>query len=88
MVVHHQPYTATGQRQEGAVVDLSPSALVMDMRLRDSHGEGLMDVVLGLRDSGKTYREIAEHLEAETGFRISHESVRQWERAWREEVAA
>ena len=69
-------------------MEMTATALLIDTRLRDTHGEGLVDVVLGLRDAGRTYREVAEHLEREAGWRVSHEAVRTWERAWREEVAA
>ena len=66
---------------------LTRRAHVMDRIVRDELGDGLVDVVLRLRDSGLSTREVAVQLHEVTGFRVTHETVRGWELEWRAYLA-
>lgn len=66
---------------------ITPHALLMDRVLRDELGEGVIDVVIRLADAGKTYREIGLFLHDASGLRVSHETVRGWEKEWRHQRA-
>lgn len=67
---------------------MTPTAQLMDMRLRESTGEGLVDAVIRLEGEGLPFRSIALHLRDATGIRVSHETVRLWHAEWSHDGAA
>lgn len=65
----------------------TPTALLMDARLRAEEGDGIVEAVGRLKASGKSYREIAWWLEDTTEVRVSHETVRSWDVEWQRDLA-
>lgn len=64
----------------------TPTALLMDAKLRAEEGDGLVEAVMRTADAGKSYREIAWWLEDATGIRVSHETVRSWHVEWKRDA--
>lgn len=71
-----------------STVHMTPTAQLLDMRLRESTGEELVDAVIRLASEGQAFRAIALHLRDATGIRVSHETVRLWHAEWSHDGAA
>jgi predicted DNA-binding transcriptional regulator len=53
-------------------------AQLLDLLLREKIGDGLLGYIATMRDHGRPYREIAQHITEITGHPVTHESVRVW----------
>ncbi len=65
----------------GHLDDLSPQMVFVDETLRREHNTTLSHYLAGARASGKSYENIAKHLEdliSVSGFTITYGSIRRW----------
>lgn len=56
----------------------APTKVLIERILADNKRPSLSVFVNAQRDLGRTWREIAEEVELETGVAISYESLRRW----------